>query len=472
MIRIQWVLGLLMAFLAITMCDQSRKSNRGQKFTGQAGEVRLITLDPGHFHAALVQKNMYPQVHPQVQVFAPAGPDLDGHLQRISNFNTRPENPTHWELQVYRGSDFLEKLRLPKSGNVVVLSGNNRKKIAYITAAVNAGLHVLADKPMLIQPEDFQLLTAAFAIAQKNGILLYDIMTERFEITTMLQKALSQMPAIFGTLLPGTPDTPAITKESVHHFYKFVAGVPLKRPAWYFDVTQQGEGLVDVTTHLVDLVQWECFPEQSLHYQQDVRLLSVRRWATTLSLSQFQTITGLSEFPDFLKKDIIADSLLSVYANGEIRYQLRGLNVKISVRWDYQAAAGAGDTHFSMMRGTRANLIIRQGAAENYRPELYVEPHASIDANIFETDLKSAWSQLLQQFPGLEIKKIQNQWQVIIPEHYRTGHEAHFGQVTEKFLQYLVAGKLPDWEAPNMLTKYYTTTQALKLARTQAGLKE
>ena len=47
---------------------------------------------------------------------------------------------------------------------------------------------------------------------------------------------------------------------------------------------------------------------------------------------------------------------------------------------------------------------------------------------------------------------------------YKVGHEAHFGQVTEKYLQYLVDGKLPDWEVPNMIAKYFTTTQALKLA--------
>ena len=32
--------------------------------------VKLITLDPGHFHAALVQKTMYPQVDPNVYVYA------------------------------------------------------------------------------------------------------------------------------------------------------------------------------------------------------------------------------------------------------------------------------------------------------------------------------------------------------------------------------------------------------------------
>ena len=40
-------------------------------------------------------------------------------------------------------------------------------------------------------------------------MLLYDIMTERFEITTMLQRALSQQRELFGTLEQGTPDNPS-----------------------------------------------------------------------------------------------------------------------------------------------------------------------------------------------------------------------------------------------------------------------
>ena len=35
----------------------------------------------------------------------------------------------------------------------------------------------------------------------------------------------------------------------------------------------------------------------------------------------------------------------------------------------------------------------------------------------------------------------------------------------EKFLQYVKQGKLPDWEVPNMITKYYITTTALELAK-------
>ena len=51
------------------------------------------------------------------------------------------------------------------------------------------------------------------------------------------------------------------------------------------------------------------------------------------------------------------------------------------------------------------------------------------------------------------------------PGTYRVGHEAHFGQVMQKYLGYLADKTLPDWEVPNMIAKYYTTTQALKLGK-------
>ena len=73
---------------------------------------------------------------------------------------------------------------------------------------------------------------------------------------------------------------------------------------------------------------------------------------------------------------------------------------------------------------------------------------------------------LQKKYPGISIEKItDNKWKVIIPKKYHIGHEAHFAQVTEKYLGYLVDGKLPDWEVPNMIAKYYTTTQALKKVR-------
>ena len=130
------------------------------------------------------------------------------------------------------------------------------------------------------------------------------------------------------------------------------------------DVEQEGEGIVDVTTHLVDLVQWECFPEQVINYEKDIQLLSARRWATDMTQGQFNAVTKLNAYPDYLKKDVFNDSILKVYSNGEINYQLKGIHAKVSVVWSYQAPEGTGDTHYSIMRGTKANLVIRQGAEQ------------------------------------------------------------------------------------------------------------
>jgi hypothetical protein len=69
-------------------------------------------------------------------------------------------------------------------------------------------------------------------------------------------------------------------------------------------------------------------------------------------------------------------------------------------------------------------------------------------------------------YDSLQIESVNKSvLKIIVPVKYRVSHEEHFGQVTAKFLEYLKDGKLPEWEVPGMITKYFTTTSALKLAR-------
>lgn len=459
------VLAVLMVSLtALSSCIE--KKDAKTKFTGAEGEVKLMTLDPGHFHAALIQKTMYEQVSPTVHVYAPKGPDVDDHLNRIKGFNERTENPTSWQQKVYTGDDFLEKMLRERPGNVVVISGNNRKKAEYIKACVDAGLNVLSDKPMCINAEGFKLLQEAFASAEKNGVLLYDIMTERSEITTILQKELVHNKDVFGELQAGTVDEPAVVEESVHHFFKYVAGnpMPLKRPGWYFDTTQQGEGIVDVSTHLLDLVMWGCFPGQTIDYQKDIEIKRARRWPTMITREQYKKVTRLDDFPDFLKGKLNDEGVLPCYANGEIIYTLKGIHSKVSVIWNFQAPEGTKDTHYSIMKGSKASVIIRQGKEQNYRPELYVEPAAGADRSQLAQALEKAITELQSKYPGVELEQQADIWHVLIPDKYRIGHEAHFRHVTQRYLKYLVEAKLPTWEVPNMKAKYYTAAKALELA--------
>ncbi|MGZ5219744.1 MAG: putative oxidoreductase C-terminal domain-containing protein [Chitinophagaceae bacterium] len=424
--------------------------------------VQLVTLDPGHFHAALVQKTMYNDVDSVVHVYAPEGNDLSLHIGRINAYNNRSEGPTHWNEKIYTGSDFFEKMIAEKKGNVVVLSGNNQKKTDYILRSLQNGFNVFADKPMAIDGKGFEQLKTAFATAAKKNLLLYDIMTERYEITSILQRELSLIPEIFGTLEKGTTENPAITKESVHHFYKYVSGSVLTRPAWFLDPSQQGEGIVDVMTHLVDLVQWECFPDQAIDYTKDIIINNARRWATGIGLSQFKEITKLDSFSSYLNNNVSNDTLLKVYCNGEINYTIKGVHAKTSVTWNYKAPESTGDTHYSIMRGTKANMVIRQGKEENYKPVLYIEPVAADTS--FPTILKQHFSKISTKSPGVELYKVTKGWIVKLPEQLREGHEAHFGRVMEKLLEYLKNKNMPAWEVPNMLAKYYTTTKGLEFA--------
>jgi len=463
----------------------------GVSVAKEDADVQIITLDPGHFHAALVQKFMLPGVSPRVLVFAPEGDDVVQHLKRVEGFNQRTADPAKWEEVVYTGPDYLDRAMLlhsapvnsltraadsvdralsagargagTPSATVVVISGNNARKSEYITRSIASRYHVLADKPMVIRPVDLPKLEAAFASAKQNGVLLYDIMTERFEITTLLQRELSMQKELFGVLEKGTPDDPAISKISVHNFSKVVAGAQLKRPQWFFDPDQQGAGIVDVTTHLVDLVQWEAFPDVILE-RTDARVLSARRWPTALTLEQFGRVTGATAFPDYLSK-YVKDGVLQAPANGEFTYTLKGVHAKVSVTWDFEAPAGAGDTHFSVMRGTKASLTIKQGKEQGFKPALYVERNASVPVAAHEKAVRAAVAAVAKKYPGIDLRAEGDHFLVVVPDRYHNGHEAHFTQVTENFLKYLRAGKLPDWEVPNMLTKYATIMQAYELSR-------
>jgi hypothetical protein len=460
------VLPIILLVLIIASCGQKGSVKKNDEKVNAANEtkakVRLIIADPGHFHAALVQKKMYDQISPDVKVYAPEGPDYKQYLEKIKSYNERPDNPTSWNEIVYTGDDFFRKMIDEKAGNVVVLSGNNKKKAEYISGSINAGLNVFADKPMIISPDDFPVLKESFRVAQEKGLILYDIMTERFEITTILQKELAAKEAVFGKLVNGTKDDPAVTKISVHHFSKMVSGTPLLRPAWFFDIEQQGEGIVDVTTHLVDLIQWECFPGQIMS-PENVNIISAKHWPTVILKDEFKKVTGMDSYPAYLNKDVKNDKL-NVFSNGEFVYQVKGVFAKVSVEWRFEAPPGGGDTHYSVMKGTNCDLSIRQGAKENFVPTLYIENVKSDPSGNFTAKLKEAVASL--PYEGLTIEPVNSSTiKIGIPDKFRVGHEAHFGQVTENFLKFLESGKLPEWEVPGMITKYYTTTAALKMAR-------
>ena len=290
-------------------------------------------------------------------------------------------------------------------------------------------------------------------------------MTERFEATNALQRALVNDKGTFGEIVRGTEAEPAVYMESVHYLKKMVAGAPNIRPPWFFDSADQGEGLNDVGTHLVDLVQWTLFPDQALDYRKDVEVLSAQRWPTWISEADFRTVTNAPRFPPGLASSV-KDGKLEYYCNTLVSYAVRDIHTKLNVIWDWEAPAGGGDTHFAWYRGTRARIEIRQTRADRFRPELYVVP-ASLELRPQVMAALQAKVKALQaEYPGVAIEDRGGEMRVTIPEAFRVGHEAHFSEVTTRFLAYLRDRKsLPAWERPNMLSKYYVTTKGTELSR-------
>jgi hypothetical protein len=107
----------------------------GQKTERTMPDVRLMTVDPGHFHAALVQKEMYAGVSERVDVFAPvwARPKLiqktwDDVLRfiygRFSRFDKRKTDHEQWDevgQQLWKA--FLRSRVEDFSSNVRKLAG-------------------------------------------------------------------------------------------------------------------------------------------------------------------------------------------------------------------------------------------------------------------------------------------------------------------------------------------------------------
>lgn len=72
--------------------------------------VKIVVLDPGHFHASLLQKNPLASVNDTIRVYAPEGAEVKQYLNDINSYNQRAENPTSWKEEIYIGGDYLSRM--------------------------------------------------------------------------------------------------------------------------------------------------------------------------------------------------------------------------------------------------------------------------------------------------------------------------------------------------------------------------
>ena len=418
----------------------------------------LLFLNPGHFHAALVLRERHPSLSDDIYVYSRSGPEVDRFLKIVGSFNQREINPTRWRITVYRGDDSLDKLLEQKMGDIAVLAGRNNTKMEDIDTLNRAGLAILADKPWVTTEASLPFLRACMA---PDRPLAADIMTERYEIATLLQKAFLAEETVFGQIRIESDGSPALFKECVHHLYKIVNNAPLVRPEWYFDINIQGEGIVDTTIHLVDMTQWMLFPRTPIKYDTDIELIEARRWATSVPLDKFTKITGSGEFPHSVQ-EYVDNDILDYFCNGELIYRIKGVQVHLREIWNLEEPPGGKDTHRSLVKGTRSDLMIRQLPENDFRTELLIVPHDNFDqvAKSVE-DCLSNWS---DRYPGLFAKPEKNALLIEIPDHLRTTHEQHFYRVRDAFIDNLDKDTEPVEHRACTLAKYTLLAEARKKA--------
>ncbi len=400
---------------------------------------RIAVLDPGHFHAALPLRVPNEKISDDVYVYSAPGKELDQFVSMIDSFNTRKENPCSWNLNVCTAENSLEKLISDGFCDIAVLAGRNASKMEKIAKLVKAGINVFADKPWITAASSLKLLESIM----NEKALFADIMTERYDVPEKVLESLIAQEDIFGAF--DTSRGAALSCGSVHHLWKKVNGKQLIRPDWYFDVAEQGEGIIDVTSHYADLAMriFGRIPGFSLD---SVKLDSATKWTTLVPLADFKEITGKDKFPDSVKQDLCGD-VLNLRSNGEIVFSSGNLKAALRVEWRLKAAEGQGDSHFMRCNGSLSDISLGDAPGT-----IKIIPRASIK------DSLEKWN---QENPDIKLEEQEKSVLAIIPPEKISGHELHFAAVLNSFLESIETGKSVKSERELLFAKYKLMASAI-----------
>ena len=413
-------------------------------------------FQPGHFHAALLLKSPNERIAADVHVYATAGDEREAFVGLIDAFNANTGHPTHWRVHIHDAPSeqaALDALIEERRGQAVVLAGRNDSKLRTIARLHAHGFWVIADKPWVANEQAASDLDEAC----KGSPLAMDIMPDRHEFLARVRKQVVSSEELFGEFVTDDAQGPAIELSSTHHLYKIVNGRPLRRPAWYYDVRIQGDGVVDGHSHLTDQAQWLVGATHVYDFDKDVRINDVRRWATLVPLELFQDSTGLTTWPDLLRPQV-RDDVLHYACNAELRYELCGINVRQFSDWGQREPAGGGDLHGAVIRGSRAVLSVEHGAHTAYVPQVYLHPRDGVSLHaVLDTALQD-WQPM---FPGLAVEAVAQGFRFVAPQVLHSTHESHFAKALAEFLDYMDSGHWPADLQARIRTRHLLLTDAL-----------
>jgi hypothetical protein len=201
--------------------------------------------------------------------------------------------------------------------------------------------------------------------------------------------------------------------------------------------------------------------DKPFDYQRDIELLSARQWPTEVPKDMFSRITGLSDFPSGLGERVNG-AALHYLCNAALSYRIRGTPVQVESLWALAIPEGGGDTHRAVLRGSKAELTIDQGAATRFVTELTIRPTGMVEP--YACALSDALASLRNEFPGLSFERAGDGYRIGIPTALRTTHEDQFAAVLEEFIARIDSAEQTLNLGPDLITKYTLLAQARELS--------
>ncbi|MGI9596177.1 MAG: putative oxidoreductase C-terminal domain-containing protein, partial [Acidimicrobiales bacterium] len=369
-------------------------------------------------------------------------------------------------------------------GRIVVVAGRNEPKLAAIARLHQAGFAVLADKPWIVDSAGLPHLERATA----GPPTVMDIMTGRHDVVNRLCRRIVATSELFGEFAGGRSGRPDLEFGSIHHLCKTVDGRPLIRPPWYYDVAVQGDGMVDIHSHLVDQAQWlvDASPTptggelRSSDHRTELRSSERRiestgddggpaieraeRWSTPVPLADFAESTGEPRFPAAVADRVTGtgeQAVLSLACNGLIEYRLEGVSIRQQTVWHIRPPAGGSDRHSFTARGSGCTVTVSQGPETDGRSEVRLVPAADRD---WPADLDRSLLLWQDEFPGLTAAPGHDGYRLTIPPILATPHEAMFGVVLDAFLDRVESDGWSAGAAATIRSRYRLLAAAHEIA--------
>ncbi|MGL6076133.1 MAG: putative oxidoreductase C-terminal domain-containing protein [Fimbriiglobus sp.] len=429
--------------------------------------VRLMTLDPTHFHAALLTQRRVEGVHPRLYVYSDFSKELLTYLEWMQVGNSRLPHGQGWEMDVRASDRWRARAFQEQPGNTAVITGANRSKIDLMLDAVRAGLHVIADKGWIVDQADFPMLETLLSEAELREVILWEMLPLRHKMGHRLLRELLYLPEVFGELLLGSPDEPALTIDSTQFLRKSPIGLPVIRPMWWLDHHISGHVLADSTSYLVDLALWILFPGEPILHIVDAECQDATGWATPVSEEQFHAITGIRKAPEIFR----SNGQIMLESNGLMAFTVRGVHARTNCQWDFDSERKAGDIHDFVVRGSRSRITLTCPPTPTESPwELLVTPNKIEDKAAISRAMQQSLTRWRPHHPGLSLREHATAIEVVIPNSEVSDSVSNFEEILSSFVNaFRNPRSVPGWEITNKLARYYLTTRAAEIAEKKRG---